>query len=113
MYRDRMPYKRGFGPGKFVFFAFVGIGFVLVFGFIVMWLWNAILPKAIGVNPLTYWQAVGLLILSKILFGSFRFGPKGEKMAARKRAWREKWMNMNEEERAEFKAKWKERCNRK
>lgn len=113
MYRDRMPYGRGRGPKKFLFFALVGIGFVFVFGYIVMWLWNAILTKAIGANPLTYWQAIGLLVLCRILFGGFRFGHKGGKFAERKRAWREKWMNMSEEERAAFKAKWKERCNRK
>lgn len=112
MFQDRMPYKRGFRPEKVFFFIVAGIGFLLLVGYIVMWLWNAILPKAVGANPLSLWEAIGLLILSRILFGSFRFGPKGGKFGARRRAWREKWMNMSEEEKAEFKAKWKERCGK-
>jgi len=113
MFQDRMPYNRKFRPEKIFFFAVMAIGFVLLFGFIVMWLWNAILPHAINANPLTFWQATGLLLLTRILFGSFRFGPKAGRFAARRKEWREKWMNMSEEERTVFKEKWKERCGRK
>lgn len=38
---------------------------------LVMWLWNTILPEIIGVKELTYWKAMGLLVLCKILFGGF------------------------------------------
>ena len=51
----------------FVFF----IAAVVVFGAIVMGLWNAILPDVIGVKAITFLQALGILLLSKILFGSF------------------------------------------
>jgi hypothetical protein len=40
-----------------------------VFGFLVKWLWGATLTPLLGVPRLTYWQAVGLIILAKILFG--------------------------------------------
>lgn len=88
---------------------------VLLFGGVVMLLWNAILPKVANVSPLNFWQAVGLLALSRILFGGFRFGRPGGGGPAfnRRKQWREKWMNMSEEEKAEFKAKWRERCGRK
>ena len=50
---------------------------VLVFGFIVMSLWNAILPAVIGVKTITFLQALGILLLSKILFGGFGGGRSG------------------------------------
>lgn len=40
-----------------------------IFGFLVKWLWGATLTPLLGVPRLTYWQAVGLIILAKILFG--------------------------------------------
>ena len=45
---------------------FVALG-IVGFGFIVMSLWNAILPVVLGVKVITFWQALGILVLSKIL----------------------------------------------
>ena len=85
---------------------------VLVFGSLVMFLWNSILPAVLGVGALTFWQAVGLLILCRILFGGFRGrpggGPRGFQWAKRRRM-RERWMQMNDEERAAFREKLRER----
>lgn len=50
-----------------LFFAAVALGF----GYAVMRLWNAILPAVAAVHPLSYWQAVGLLVLCRILIGGF------------------------------------------
>lgn len=44
---------------------------------VVMLLWNCIIPAVIGWGALSYWQAAGLLLLCKILFGSFRKGGAG------------------------------------
>ena len=70
-----------------VFFAIIAaIIFVLLFGYIVMWLWNWLMPDVLGLTSITYWQAVGILALSKILFGSFgnnRSGKKGRKFKNR------------------------------
>ena len=88
---------------------------VLLFGALVMWLWNNILPAVLGVGALTYWQAVGLLVLCRILFGGFRGGrPGGGRPGWSHRGpeWREKWMNMSDEERAKFRAEWRERCGK-
>ncbi len=41
---------------------------------IVMLLWNAIIPAVIGWGSLNFWQAAGLLILCRILFGHFGHG---------------------------------------
>ena len=87
--------------------AVIALLFVAVAGFVVMQLWNWILPAAIGWHPITYWQAVGLLILSKILFGfGFRGGPR--------RHWRrrmmERWEQMTPEEREKFREGMRGRC---
>ena len=50
-----------------IFIALVALGF----GYLVERLWNAILPQVMNVRPLHYWQAVGLLLLCRILVGSF------------------------------------------
>lgn len=100
-------------PLKIGFFALFFLGAVFLAGAVVMWLWNAILPSVASLGHLSYWQALGLLILCRLLFGGFsgrhrrgRFG-RGSFM---QRAMRKKFMNMTEEERAEFRARWKERC---
>jgi hypothetical protein len=43
--------------------------FALLFAFIVQWLWNLVMPDVFGLKEIGYWQAFGLLILTKILFG--------------------------------------------
>ena len=85
---------------------------VLLFGAIVMELWNAILPAILGVKAITFVQALGILLLSKILFGGF--GRRGGWQGGRRGQWRnnmqEKWSKMTTEEREKFKAEWKNRC---
>ena len=81
---------------------------VILFGltFIVMWLWNAILPEIIYVRTITYWQAMGILVLSKILFGGFsKCGNHTHGM--RKKQFINKIKNMSPEERMKFKEEWK------
>ena len=55
-------------------FAILGIGLLFLFGWVVMLLWNWLMPDIFGLKRLTYWQAWGLLILSHILFKSFGSG---------------------------------------
>jgi hypothetical protein len=45
--------------------------FALVFGFLVKWLWNELMPVIFGVKQITYWQAFGIIVLAKLLFGCF------------------------------------------
>ena len=79
-----------------------------------MYLWNAVMPHVFtSLGPITYCQAIGLLILSKIFFGGFRgrgCGCRRGGRFGRGREWKEKWMSMSEEERAKFKEEWKSRC---
>ena len=58
---------------KFLLF---GALLLAVFGFVVMGLWNWLTPAMFGLRTIGYWQAVGLLILSKILFGGFMGRPR-------------------------------------
>jgi hypothetical protein len=46
--------------------------FAAVFGFVVQGLWNWLMPELFGWKAIGYWQAWGLIVLSKILFGAFR-----------------------------------------
>ncbi len=46
-------------------------GIAILFGYIIMWLWNWLMPEIFGLTTITYWQAVGLFILAKIIFGGF------------------------------------------
>ena len=105
----RNRYRRsGRRAGKGVFFLMVVLGAFLLLGLVVMLLWNTILPPVLGVNPLSYGQSIGLLILSRILFGSW--GPwAGPNKFKRAKHWKEKWKSMPEEERAKYRQAWKER----
>lgn len=75
--------------------------FVTVISAVVMFLWNAIIPDVTGWKAISFWQAAGLLILFKILFGGF-----GRGRHRRGRRWGRKWMNMSKEEKVELKEKW-------
>ncbi len=55
--------------GMIIFGAIAITGLVILFGFVIMWLWNWLMPEIFGLTTLTYWQAVGLFILLKILLG--------------------------------------------
>lgn len=50
------------------------IGLAILFGFIIMWLWNWLMPELFDLPHINYWQAVGLFILAKIIFGGFGSG---------------------------------------
>ena len=84
---------------------------IFAFGFVVMSLWNYTLPAVLNVSPITFWQALGILLLSKILFGGFRGGWGGGRQQ-RKKEMERKLSNMTPEEKEKFKQDWKNRCSR-
>ncbi len=106
--------KSGMKNRRFFFFLMIPVLFCILAG-VVMLLWNAILPDVLQVRALTYWQAFGLLILSRILLGGFRFGGKkgGTPYGGPPRHIRERWMRMSEEEKSKFKEAWRKRCEEK
>jgi len=77
--------------------------FTALFGFIVMQLWNWVMPAVFGWHAITFWQALGLLLLSKLLFGGFR-GGWGHGRHWR-RGMRERWEQMTPEQREHFRAR--------
>ena len=79
--------------------------FLLVTWFVEL-LWNLILPDVLGVKPILYWQAMGILVLSKMLFGGFG-GRWGKGM---KRHLDRKTQGMTAEEKEKFKELWKQKC---
>lgn len=54
---------------KIFFFILLGIGIAFLVGYIVMRLWNWLMPELFGLPLVSYWQAVGVLVLAKIIFG--------------------------------------------
>ncbi len=99
---------------KFIFLPILGAGIIALLSYLVMYLWNAILPQALTIaKPIDFWQAAGLLVLCKILFGGFKGGPNKYKNGYNKRnEWKEKMQNMSAEEREQFRAEWRNRCGR-
>ena len=51
----------------------VNVPFVFLGGWLVMLLWNWLLPSLFSFRTVGFWQALGLLLLSRILFSGFRF----------------------------------------
>jgi Ca2+/H+ antiporter, TMEM165/GDT1 family len=85
---------------KAIGFILIAIIAVAVFGFLVKGLWNWLMPVLFGLHAITFWQAVGLLVLAKLLFGGFR-GGSGANKHWRSRM-KEKWAQMTPEEREKF-----------
>jgi hypothetical protein len=88
---------------------FVAIGIVAftVFGFVVTHLWNYLMPGLFGLHIITFWQAVGLMLLGRLLFGGFRPGRGG---FGWRRQMRQRWEQMTPEEREKFRAGWRGGC---
>jgi Ca2+/H+ antiporter, TMEM165/GDT1 family len=94
------------------FIPLIVLAAIALFSFIVMLLWNNILVAAVHVSTITFWQALGILVLSKILFGGF--GPWRRHDHHRGYQWRkemsEKWKTMTPEEREQMKQQLRNRC---
>jgi hypothetical protein len=89
---------------RWMFIAPLAILGILVFTFIggevVMHLWNWLLPPLFGWRPITFWQAIGLLALCRILFGGL--GCRGFDRSRFRRRMAERWERMTPEERERF-----------
>jgi Ca2+/H+ antiporter, TMEM165/GDT1 family len=81
---------------------------VVVLSLVVMSLWDWLMPRLFGLHPISFWQALGLLLLSKILFGGFR-GRRGLPLQWRGRMM-ERWAQMSPEEREKFREGMRGRC---
>src|ERR1700694_2996649 len=87
---------------KFALIAIPGaIVFAALFGFVVMSLWNWLMPMLFGLRLITFWQALGVLILSRILLGGFhgRSGSMNWRRRMMERSELRAYMQMTPEER--------------
>lgn len=87
-------------------FLVLAIAFVAAVGLAVMLLWNWLLPPLMGWPAIGFAQAVGLLVLCRILFGGFFH--RGSMHWRRRFA--ERWEKMTPEERAHFREGMRGRC---
>jgi hypothetical protein len=83
------------------------IAFLFLFGLVVQQLWNWLLPPLFGWHAITYWQALALLVLCRILFG--RVGPRGWHRPHWRERMQERCRNMTPEERERWKQRMRER----
>ena len=88
-------------------FALLAAVFVALAGGVVMLLWNWLIPSITGWRVITFWEALGLFILAKILFGGFR-GHHGRWHWRRRMHAR--WERMSPEEREKFREAMRARC---
>jgi hypothetical protein len=77
-------------------FLVVGVAAALLFTFVTMSLWNWLMPELFGLKLLSFWQTLGLLVLSWLFFGRFRGHGMGHHW---KHRMAERWMRMSPEER--------------
>jgi hypothetical protein len=82
---------------------------IAVLGGAVMLLWNALVPTLFHGPAIAYRQAVGLLVLCRLLFGGLR-ARGGWHGPWRQRMWRERWEQMTPEERARLRERYQSRC---
>jgi hypothetical protein len=93
---------------KFVLIPVFAAVVLVIVGLMVMGLWNWLVPAIFGWKAVSFWQALGLVILSHVLFGRFHGRSGGSSR------WRHRMMerleHMTPEEREKFFAGMRGRC---
>jgi hypothetical protein len=86
--------------------------FVWIGGELVMHLWNWLFPGLFGWRVITFWQAIGLLLLCRILFGGLGIRGSHKSHMRRRLADRmaEKWDEMTPEEREKLRERFRGVC---
>jgi len=86
----------------YLFIPLIAVAF-LAFGFFTMHLWNWLMPILFHLPEITFWQTIGLMILSRLILGGFGgHHSRGHNHDYRQQV-HEKWENMTPEEREKFK----------
>ena len=75
---------------KYTGFGILGTGAMFLFVWLIMLLWNALIPELFHGPVLSYWQTAGIFILSKILLSGFGSGG-GKKSDHGKSKWKSKY----------------------
>lgn len=105
MFRNRtLGWKISRGLG----IAVIGVAGLCLIGFVVMALWNALMPPIFGLRAIHFWQGLGLLVLARLLFGGLHHG-RNHGFHRRRRMF-ERWERMTPEERERFRQGFRGRC---
>lgn len=86
------------------------LGVVALVALVVYGLWNGVLTEVVNVKAVTYWQALGILVLARILFGGFpgrRGGPFGP--AWRRHMMMKRWESLTPEQREKMRQEMRQR----
>ena|ERR1700676_1867695 len=102
--------RQKFYRWRFILIPLAVAAFLSLISFVVMTLWNYLLPGILHVGMITFWQAMGIFILCKILFGFGKGGHRGGGAPWMRHKMAERFKNMTPEEREKFKEKWGQRC---
>jgi hypothetical protein len=101
--------------GKYIFWPFLFVVMAAGLTAAVMLLWNWLMPAIFDLREISFWEALGILVLSKILFGG-HWGKRGRcgcggghSSHGWKDKFKSKWAHMSEEDRK----KWEEKCGTK
>jgi len=86
---------------KFFFIPLI-LAAIVLFAYVTMLLWNALLPEIFNLTTITFWQAAGLLILARLFFGFGHSGKWNRDSSHMSRDMRNKIKNMSPEEKKEF-----------
>jgi hypothetical protein len=82
--------------------------FIAIGGEVVMHLWNWLVPALFGWRQITFWQALGLLVLCRILFGGWG-GHRNDRRAQLRKKY-DRWNQLTPEERERWSESWRSRC---
>ena len=75
---------------------------IAAFGVVTMLLWNALLPSILGVASINIWQAFGLLVLTRLLFGGMNADMMMHKSHDHFHHVHDKWKKMTPEQQKQF-----------
>lgn len=89
------------------FFLLIPLSILLLLPLVIMLLWNSVVTAIFGIKCITYLQAMGLFVLSRILFGNFGFGSRPAP-PFRKQG-QNRFLDMSDEEKNKMMQEWKKR----
>ena len=86
------------------------LGIVALLALAVYGLWNGVLTEVVNAKTITYWQALGILVLARILFGGFP-GGRGSPFGPPWRSHRmmERWQSLTPEQREKMREEMRRR----
>lgn len=95
-----MSESKGKSARRVVLYTVFGLGFMALIVAVVMWLWNALMPRIASWETINYWEAFGLVIMLRLMNGTLF--PKGESKKDRDAKRKQHLHQMTPEERKAF-----------